>query len=124
MGSDCTGCGGVHRAVLRHCAGAEEARRARGASEGDAFGCPSGAGSHPAQACGADGEANPPAAEAAALTERRFCSTDDGEPMQMGMVVRVMLPVTDVSLTGGPQEVAADLAIGEDGRPRAFRLVR
>jgi hypothetical protein len=40
------------------------------------------------------------------------------------MVVRVMLPVTDVSLTGGPQEVAADLAIGEDGRPRAFRLVR
>ena len=53
-----------------------------------------------------------------------FVALDDGEPMQMGMVVRVMLPVTDVSLTGGPQEVAADLAIGEDGRPRAFRLVR
>src|ERR1035441_2191650 len=53
-----------------------------------------------------------------------FVPFDDADPMQMGMVVRVMLPVSDASLTGGAQEVAADLVIGEDGRARAIRLVR
>src|ERR1039457_1507543 len=53
-----------------------------------------------------------------------FVPFDDADPMQMGMVVRVMLPVSDASLTGGAQEVAADLLIGEDGRARAIRLVR
>lgn len=47
----------------------------------------------------------------------------DADPMQIGMVVRVMLPVTDASFTGA-QEIAADLVIGEDGRARAIRLVR
>jgi hypothetical protein len=34
-----------------------------------------------------------------------------------------MLPFSDASLTGGPQEIAADLMIGEDGRARAIRFV-
>jgi hypothetical protein len=37
--------------------------------------------------------------------------------MQMGMVVRVILPISDA------REVAADLVIGEDGRARAIRFV-
>jgi len=53
-----------------------------------------------------------------------FVAFDDADPMQMGMVVRVMLPVSDAFLTGGTQEIAADLVIGEDGRARAIRLVR
>jgi len=53
-----------------------------------------------------------------------FVAFDDADPMQMGMVVRVMLPVSDASLTGGAQEIAADLMIGEDGRARAIRFVR
>lgn len=53
-----------------------------------------------------------------------FVAFDDADPMQMGVVVRVMLPVSDASLTGGVQEIAADLMIGEDGRARAIRLVR
>ena len=53
-----------------------------------------------------------------------FVALDDADPMQMGMVVRVMLPVSDASLTGGVQEIAADLVIGEDGRARAFRFVQ
>jgi len=53
-----------------------------------------------------------------------FVAFDDADPMQMGMVVRVMLPVSDASLTGGAQEIAADLMIGEDGRARAIRLAR
>jgi hypothetical protein len=57
-----------------------------------------------------------------ALSE--FMAFDDADPMQMGMVVRVMLPVSDSSLTGGAQEIAADLVIGEDGRARAIRFVR
>jgi hypothetical protein len=52
-----------------------------------------------------------------------FVALDDADPMQMGLVVRVMLPVSDASLTGGPQEIAADLMIGEDGRARAIRFV-
>ncbi len=54
---------------------------------------------------------------------QEFTAFDDAEPMQMGMVVRVMLPVSDPSLTGS-HEVAADLVIGEDGRARAFRFVQ
>jgi hypothetical protein len=52
-----------------------------------------------------------------------FVALDDADPMQMGLVVRVMLPFSDASLTGGPQEIAADLMIGEDGRARAIRFV-
>jgi anti-sigma factor RsiW len=47
-----------------------------------------------------------------------FVPFDDADPMQIGMVVRVMLPVSDAT------EIAADLVIGEDGRARAFRFVR
>lgn len=46
-----------------------------------------------------------------------FVVFDDADPMQIGMVVRVMLPVSDDSA------IAADLVIGEDGRARAFRFV-
>jgi len=53
-----------------------------------------------------------------------FVAFDDADPMQMGMVVRVMVPVSDASLTGGMQEIAADLMIGEDGRARAIRFVQ
>jgi hypothetical protein len=53
-----------------------------------------------------------------------FVALDDADPMQMGMVVRVMLPLSDASTIGGAQEIAADVMIGEDGRARAFRLVR
>jgi len=54
-----------------------------------------------------------------------FVPFADAGPMQIGMVVRVMLPVSDVtSMAGPPREIAADLIIGEDGRPRAIRFVR
>lgn len=53
-----------------------------------------------------------------------FVALEDADPMQMGMVVRVMLPVSDASMGGSVQEIAADLVIGEDGRARAIRLVR
>jgi hypothetical protein len=53
-----------------------------------------------------------------------FVAFDDADPIQIGVVVRVMLPVSDASITGGAQEVLADLIIGEDGRARAFRLVK
>jgi len=46
-----------------------------------------------------------------------FVPLEDADPMQLGMVVRVMLPVSDA------QEIAADVVIGEDGRARAFRFV-
>lgn len=52
-----------------------------------------------------------------------FIAFDDADPMQMGMVVRVMMPVTGESLNGGAREIAADLVIGEDGRPRAIRFL-
>ena len=47
-----------------------------------------------------------------------FVPFDDADPMQIGMVVRVMLPMSDTS------EIATDLVIGEDGRARAFRFVQ
>lgn len=53
-----------------------------------------------------------------------FVVLDNADPMQMGMVVRVMLPVSGASVPGGMQVVAADLMIGEDGRARAIRFVR
>jgi hypothetical protein len=43
--------------------------------------------------------------------------------MQVGMVVRVLLPMSDLALSGVDHEVPADLVIGEDGRPRAIRFV-
>jgi Putative zinc-finger len=53
-----------------------------------------------------------------------FVPLDGADPMQIGMVVRVMLPVSDASVGGGVREIAADVAIGEDGRARAIRFVR
>ncbi len=53
-----------------------------------------------------------------------FVPLDGADPMQIGMVVRVMLPVSDASVGGGVREIAADVAIGEDGWPRAIRFVR
>jgi hypothetical protein len=50
----------------------------------------------------------------------------DTAPFQTGMVVRVMLPASDVSVipqSTDAQMVAADLLIGEDGRARAIRFV-
>ena len=52
-----------------------------------------------------------------------FVAFEDADPMQMGMVFRVMLPASGATLTGGMQEIAADLVIGEDGRARAIRFV-
>lgn len=52
-----------------------------------------------------------------------FVLFDDADPLQIGMVVRVMVPVSGVSLNGGAQEIAADLMIGEDGRARAIRVL-
>ena len=45
-----------------------------------------------------------------------FVPLDGADPMQIGMVVRVMLPVSDASVGGGVREIAADVVIGEDGR--------
>src|SRR5579862_4479321 len=45
-----------------------------------------------------------------------FIPLDGAGPMQAGIVVRVMLPVSNA------QEIAADLVIGEDGRARAIRF--
>lgn len=53
-----------------------------------------------------------------------FVPLDGADPIQIGMVVRVMLPVSDASVGGGVREIAADVAIGEDGRARAIRFVR
>ena len=52
-----------------------------------------------------------------------FVAFDDADPIQIGMVVRVMFPVTGASFAGA-QEIAADLVIGEDGRARAIRFVQ
>ncbi|MFN7996219.1 MAG: zf-HC2 domain-containing protein [Bryobacteraceae bacterium] len=52
---------------------------------------------------------------------------DGSDPMQMGMVVRVMVPATELAMSaqaGGPREIAADVVIGEDGRARAIRFVQ
>ena len=46
-----------------------------------------------------------------------FLPLDDADPFQMGIVVRVVLPQ---SAAGALQ---ADVLVGEDGRPRAVRLV-
>ena len=43
-----------------------------------------------------------------------FVPLAGADPMQVGMVVRVVLP--------GVREIAADLVIGEDGRARAIRF--
>jgi anti-sigma factor RsiW len=46
-----------------------------------------------------------------------FLALDDGGPIQVGVVVRVMLQ------TGATQAIMADLVIGEDGQARAIRFV-
>ena len=53
-----------------------------------------------------------------------FIALGDPDPMQIGVVVRVKVPIADTWLPGQTQEVAADLVIGEDGRARAIRFVR
>jgi predicted anti-sigma-YlaC factor YlaD len=55
-----------------------------------------------------------------------FLALDDGDPIQVGVVVRVMLPASAFAAmpqTGAMQVIMADLAIGEDGRARAIRFV-
>jgi anti-sigma factor RsiW len=52
-----------------------------------------------------------------------FVALAGADPMQMGMVVRVMVPVSGLSLDGAVREIAADVVIGEDGRARAIRFV-
>jgi hypothetical protein len=55
-----------------------------------------------------------------------FLALDDGDPIQVGVVVRVMLPASAFAAmpqTGATQVIMADLAIGEDGRARAIRFV-
>jgi len=52
-----------------------------------------------------------------------FIPLDDADPIQMGMVVRVMLPVTGAAANEGIAGIAADVVIGEDGRARAIRFV-
>ena len=52
-----------------------------------------------------------------------FIPLDDADPIQMGMVIRVMLPVTGVAANDDVTEIPADVVIGEDGRARAIRFV-
>lgn len=52
-----------------------------------------------------------------------FMPLDDADPIQMGLVVRVMVPVSTASRPGDTQEIAADVLVGEDGRARAIRFV-
>ena len=55
-----------------------------------------------------------------------FLPLGNADPIQVGMVVRVMLPASELGLApqpGAPQEIAADVVIGEDGRPRAIRFL-
>jgi hypothetical protein len=55
-----------------------------------------------------------------------FLVFDDADPIQVGMVVRVMLPPSAfgaMQQTSATQAILADLVIGEDGRARAIRLV-
>ena len=56
-----------------------------------------------------------------------FLALDNADPIQVGMVVRVMLPASAFAAavpTGEAQAVMADLVIGEDGRARAIRFVQ
>jgi hypothetical protein len=56
-----------------------------------------------------------------------FLALDDAGPIQVGVVVRVMLPASTfvaTSQTGDSQAILADLVIGEDGRARAIRFVQ
>ena len=57
-----------------------------------------------------------------APTNDEFVPLDDADPIQIGMVVRMALPVWNAST--GVREIAADVIIGEDGRARAIRFVR
>jgi len=52
-----------------------------------------------------------------------FIALGDADPMQIGVVVRVNVPIADTWLPGATRNVAADLLIGEDGRARAIRFV-
>jgi len=55
-----------------------------------------------------------------------FLALDDAGPIQVGVVVRVMLPAPGFAAmpqTGATQVIMADLVIGEDGRARAIRFV-
>ena len=55
-----------------------------------------------------------------------FLALDDGDPIQVGVVVRVMLPAPGFAAmpqTGATQVIMADLVIGEDGQARAIRFV-
>jgi hypothetical protein len=52
-----------------------------------------------------------------------FVPLAGADPIQVGMVVRVTLPVSDASFAGGVREVAADVMIGEDGMARAIRFL-
>jgi hypothetical protein len=45
-----------------------------------------------------------------------FMALAGADPIQVGMVVRVMVPVSGRSL-------AADVVVGEDGRARAIRFI-
>ena len=55
-----------------------------------------------------------------------FLALDDDDPIQVGVVVRVMLPASAFAAmpqSGATQVIMADLVIGEDGRARAIRFV-
>lgn len=65
-----------------------------------------------------------PGAPLAPAPSNGFIALGDSDPMQIGVVVRVKVPVADTWFPGATQEVAADLVIGEDGRARAIRFVR
>jgi hypothetical protein len=55
-----------------------------------------------------------------------FLALDDAGPIQVGVVVRVMLPLSAFAAmpqTGATQAVIADLVIGENGQARAIRFV-
>jgi hypothetical protein len=55
-----------------------------------------------------------------------FVALDDGDPIQVGVVVRVMLPASAFAAmpqAGATQVILADLVIGEDGQARAIRFV-
>jgi Putative zinc-finger len=55
-----------------------------------------------------------------------FIALDDGDPIQMGVVVRMNVSASSLGMsagTGGTDQIAADVVIGEDGRARAIRFL-
>ncbi len=82
----------------------------------------------PAPSLATAGETTAPTRAAGLQTEHAvdyFLELDDGDPIQMGFVVRMSLPalvLTPLELAGSGEEIQADVIIDEGGRARAVRF--